>query len=85
MLETEETGVSLSVCVCVCVRERGRDEWLSGSMWEDKIWINKNTPEDIQPIHIYNNIEIVTSDLEIGRQEKMKERKEEIQRENERG
>ncbi len=69
----------LCVCVCVCVCEE--DEWLSESMWDDKIWINKNTPEDIQSIHVDNNTEILTFDLEIGKQNRRMRKGREIETE----
>lgn len=76
MFETAHAGSSLSVRVCMWKsgRERGRE---GGDDSVEAFGTTKyeNTPKDRQSIHIYNNTEIATSDLEIGRQKKkMKEK-----------
>ena len=90
-LRPHETDSSLSlslcmcvcVCVCVCMCMCEGDEWLSESIRDDKICINKNTPEEMRSIHIYDNTETVTFDLEIGRRRQWEKEKGETQRETE--
>lgn len=63
---------SLSALVCVSVREMNDSVYACGKTNYELI---KNTPKHTQSIHIYNNRETVSFDLEIGRNRRWKREK----------